>query len=68
MFECGVLDSATVVENSLQNSVSVASLVLTSGVCGGQLLDGFSHSHLHRPCVAITYRMSNMVKLCVETR
>lgn len=37
MFECGVLDSATVVENSLQNSVSVASLVLTSGVRGGLL-------------------------------
>lgn len=32
MFACGVLDSATVVENSIQNSVSVASLVLTSGV------------------------------------
>ena len=32
MLEVGVLDSATVVENSLQNSVSIASLVLTTGV------------------------------------
>ena len=31
LLECGVLDAATVTENSLQNSVSIASLVLTSG-------------------------------------
>jgi hypothetical protein len=32
LLEAGVLDAATVTENSLQNSVSIASLVLTSGV------------------------------------
>lgn len=31
MFETGVLDSVTVTENAIQNSVSIASLVLTSG-------------------------------------
>lgn len=31
LLEAGVLDAATVTENSLQNSVSIASLVLTSG-------------------------------------
>jgi len=32
MFDTGVLDSVAVVENSLRNSVSIASLVLTTGV------------------------------------
>lgn len=31
MFDTGVLDSVTVTENAIQNSVSIASLVLTSG-------------------------------------
>ena len=58
LLESGVLDAATVTENALQNSVSIASLVLTSGVrwvwaFGGQIglmdvgMDGTDDRHTH---------------------